>query len=120
MKQFKFIAIILLFLLAFKSGAEFYKYSAKSALSQTEKKFTSTETSQVSSSSLLMSKDLDVHFTVKKKIKYRATTSGSSTLKTPYYSKLVHFKIFKNRLIYGIATIYLIQRHTHLHLYQLF
>lgn len=73
------------------------------------------------SSDLSSSKVLKVHYVVKKKIKHRATTLEQSTLKSPpYFSDLVNFKLYKKSLIYGIASIYQIQRHTYLHLYQLF
>ncbi|CAA9198664.1 hypothetical protein ACHRVW_12745 [Flavobacterium collinsii] len=120
MKSFKFIGIFLLFLLPLVGGAEMVKTPVQLTICQEQENFLASEVPQYSSSALVTPKDLDIHFIVKKKIKHRATTSDSSTLKTPYFTKLVHFKIFENGLIYGIATIYQIQRHTHLHLYQLF
>nr|WP_241774396.1 hypothetical protein [Flavobacterium sp. Root935] len=120
MKQYKFTAVILLFLLAFISGSGFCKQAVEPAVSHTKVNFFSSEKYKISPITFGQAKESDLHFIVKKKVKYRATTSESSTLKAPYFTKLVHFKIFKNRLIYGIATTYQIQRHTHLHLYQLF
>ena len=120
MRQFKFISVILLFLLAFISRAESYKYPSELLVLRSQDKSISSKAPFIPSSALTQAKDLDIHFTVKKKIKYRATTSESTILRTPHLTKLVNFKIFKNRLIYGIASIYQIQRHTYLHLYQLF
>lgn len=120
MKQFKLISIILLFLLTFISRAEISKYPSDLKKIKSQKSFTTSKISLISTSVLAYAKDKDVHFTVKKKIKYRAITSESSTLRTPYLIKSTHFKIFKNRLIYGIVAIYQIQRHAYLHLYQLF
>lgn len=71
-------------------------------------------------SSDFSSNNLEVHYKVKKKAKSRATLEQSTTIKIPYFSNLVNFKLYKKSLIYGIASIYQIQRHTHLHLYQLF
>jgi len=118
MKQFKIISIILLFLLTFISRAAINKYPSDLKKFNSQKSFTTSKNSLTSV--LAFTKDKDVRFTVKKKIKYRAITSESSTLRIPYLTKLVHFKIFKNRLIYGIVAIYQIQRYAYLHLYQLF
>lgn len=120
MKQFKLISIILLFLLTFISRAAINKYPSDLKKFNSQKSFTTSKNSLISTSVLAFTKDKDVRFTVKKKIKYRAITSESSTLRIPYLTKLVHFKIFKNRLIYGIVAIYQIQRYAYLHLYQLF
>lgn len=121
MKQFKFISVILLFLLAFISKAESIKqHSFGLDIFKSQYNFIPSKINLVSRSTLAYAKDVDVHFSVKKKVKYRATTSESSTLRIPYLIKLAHFKIFKNRLIYGIESVYQIQRHTYLHLYQLF
>lgn len=119
MKNTKFTCIILLFLLFFIRSTESYKYHYEQAPVESQCVYDADETPQFSASEFT-SKDLDIHFTVKKKIKYRATTLDSSTLKTPYYTKVVSFKVFKNALIYGIASVYHVERHTHLHLYQLF
>lgn len=119
MKNLKFIFVTLLFLLALISKAESGKFSYELEKFKSEKSFTTSKTA-FSTSILVHAKDHDVHFKNKKKIKNRATTSESCTVRTPYLVKLVDFKSFKNRLIYGIATIYHIQRYTYLHLYQLF
>lgn len=120
MKQFKFISVILLFLLAFLSRAEFSKDISVLKTLKSQGNFITSKKKFVSLSALSNTKGHDAKFIVKKKIKYRAITSESTALPTPYLIKLVHFKIFKNRLIYGIASIYQIQRDTYLHLYQLF
>lgn len=119
MKKLKFIAVILLFLLAFISGSGFSKYSVEPVIFEDQENSFSSEKSVFSSKAFDYKKQADVSI-VKKKIKYRATTSENSTLRVPYFTKLVQFKILKNRLIYGIATVYQIQRHNYLHLYQLF
>lgn len=119
MKKLKLIAVILLFLLAFISGSGFSKYSVEPVLFDDQLSPLSSEKSVFSAKTFDYKKDADVSI-IKKKIKYRATTSENSTLRAPYFTKLVQFKIFKNRLIYGIATVYQIQRHNYLHLYQLF
>lgn len=120
MKQFKFISIILLFLLTFTSSTGYFKYPSEYSICQTQDDFSASEAPSVLSSTIMMSKDLDIHFIAKKKLKGRTAASDNSILKSLFYTKLVHYKIFKNNLIYGIATIYQIERHTHLHLYQLF
>lgn len=119
MKNLKFIFVTLLILVAFISKAESGKSYYELEKFKSEKKFTTSKTS-FSTSTLIHIKDQDVHFKNKKSIKNRATTSESCTVRTPYLIKLVGFKIFKNRLIYGIASIFQIQRYTYLHLYQLF
>lgn len=119
MKNTRFTCAVLLFLLFFIRSTESYQYHYEQAPLQGQCTYTAEEIPQFSSSDSA-SKDLDIHYTVKKKIKYRATTLDSSTLKAPYHTKLVHFTIFKDALIYGLASAYQIQRHTHLHLYQLF
>ena len=120
MKHFKIICLIFLFLLSFLRSTEYYKYQPKLNDYCHQENFTTDELPPLFSSDVSMSKNLEIHFIVKKKIKYRATTSDSNILKTLYFSKLLNFKILEDSLIYGIATIYQIQRHTHLHLYQLF
>lgn len=119
MKNLKFIFVTLLILIAFISKAESGKFSYELEKFKSEKNFTTSKTA-FSTSTLIHVKDQDVHFKNKKSIKNRATTSESCTVKIPYLIKLVDFKIFKNRLIYGIVSIYHIQRYTYLHLYQLF
>jgi hypothetical protein len=121
MKKIKSISIILVFLLSFISRAECIKHCYCLENFKSHNNFITTSGIQFNSASALpLTKDHEVHFKVKKKIKNRATASESITFKTPYLIKLVDFKIFKNRLIYGIASIYQIQRYTYLHLYQLF
>lgn len=122
MKHFKFIIGILLFLFSYISSTGSYKYPSVQKIDQTQKNnsFATFNIAKESFYDASLSKDLDVHYKIKKKVRFRATTSQSCTLKTPYYCKLVNFIICKSRLIYGIATIYQIVRHTHLHLYQLF
>lgn len=120
MKKIKFISAVFFFLLAFISRAECSKYFTGLEKLKSHTSFISCKIQINSALSRVQTKDLDFHFVVKKKIKYRATTSESITLRTPYLIKLVNFKIFKNRLMYGIASIYQIQRYTYLHLYQLF
>lgn len=119
MKQLKYISVILLLLLAFISKAEINKYPFGLQKIKLQNSFIISKTNFISKP-LLAYKDANVREIVKKKIRYRATTSESSTLRTPYLIKLMHFKAFKNRLIYGMSSIYHIQRHTYLHLYQLF
>ncbi|KIA99560.1 hypothetical protein B8T70_02600 [Flavobacterium sp. AJR] len=114
MKHIKFISVILLFLLSLLGSTEFYKYSFELDNYNGQEHILETV-----SSTLSMSNDLDVHFIIKK-IKNRIVSSESSALKKDYYTQLVHFKVLKDNVIYSIATIYENQRHTHLHLYQLF
>lgn len=119
MKPIKFIYIILLSLLSFFRSAETYKLPAENTsciiLDSVEADDTYHFSSDYSSS-----KSLDLHCIVKKKIKGRATTLEQSTIKAPYFSNLVNFKLYKKSLIYGIASTFQVERHTHLHLYQLF
>lgn len=119
MKNTKFSCIILLFLLLFVRSTESYQYHYEPEFVESQHLYTPDEISQFSSSDLA-DKELHIHYTVKKKIKYRATTLDNSTLKSPYCSNLIKFKLYKRRLIHGIASIYQVQRHTYLHLYQLF
>ncbi|PIF71224.1 hypothetical protein CLU99_1989 [Flavobacterium sp. 2] len=120
MKQIKFISVILLFLLTFTSSAEYFKHPSEFSVCHGQDFLSTSEIPEVLPSALIISKDLDIHFIVKKKMKSRAVSSDSNILKSLYFTKLVHFKVFEDSLIYGIANIYQIQRHTHLHLYQLF
>ncbi|WP_068840528.1 hypothetical protein [Flavobacterium chilense] len=119
MKNTKFTCILLLFLLLFIKSTESNKYHAEQDACKNLCELTISDIPQLSSSDFT-AKELQIHYIVKKKIKHRATTLDSSTLKTPYYSNLINFKRYKRSLIYGIASIYQIQRHTYLHLYQLF
>jgi hypothetical protein len=106
--------------LAFIRGTELRKCGIESVIYKNHDSFLSSEKALISSSKIAHAKEVDIHYLVKKKIKYRATTSENSILRAPYFTKFVHFTIFKNRLISGIPTIYQIQLHTYLHLYQLF
>ncbi|MCC9020512.1 MULTISPECIES: hypothetical protein [Flavobacterium] len=120
MKQFKFLSVILLFLLSFVSREEFNKYVFGGEKFKSENNFISAKIQLVSTLTLKYLKDADVHLKIKKKIKYRATASENSTLNTPYLTKLIRFKFSKNRLSYGVVSVYQIQRHTYLHLYHFF
>lgn len=119
MKNTKFTCIILLFLLLFIRSTESNKYHAEQNACKNLYELSTADIPQLLSSDLL-NKEIHIHYFVKKKLKYRATTLDCSTLKAPYYSNLIKFRNYKKSLIYGIASIYQIQRHTYLHLYQLF
>lgn len=119
MKNTKFTCIILLFLLLFFRSTEFNEYHAGQNISKNFCELTNADIPQFLSSDLL-NKEIHIHYVVKKKVKFRATTSDCSTLRPPYYSNLIKFSNYKKSLIYGIRSIYQIQRHTYLHLYQLF
>lgn len=122
MKQFKFIIGILLFLFSYISSTGTYKYPSVQKIDRTQssKSLSALKITKTNFYDVAKSKDVDIHYKIKKKVRFRATTSQSCTLKTPYYSKLVSFVICKSRLIYGIVVIYQIERHSYLHLYQLF
>lgn len=116
---YKFIYVVLVVLLSFFRSAETYKLPIKlnncivhDSVAEDDTLFSTTGISS--------DKSLEMHYTVKKKIKSRATTLEQSTIKAPYFSNLINFKQYKRSLIYGIASIYHVERHTHLHLYQLF
>ncbi len=119
MKPSKFIYIVLLSLLSFFRGTETYTLPIELNPCIT---LDSVEADDVLhfSSDFSTSKTIDLHCIAKKKIKGRATNEEQSTIKAPYFSNLINFKLYKKSLIYGIASIYQIERHTHLHLYQLF
>lgn len=119
MKNTKFTCIILLFLLLFTGSTESNKYHAEQNSHNNLCDISITDIPQILSSDLL-NKEIHIHYAVKKKLKFRATTSECSTLRSPYYSNLIKFRNYEKSLIYGIASIYQIQRHTYLHLYQLF
>jgi hypothetical protein len=119
MKNFKFISLFLLFVILITRSSESSKFTSDVS-NCIDSEIRTLDIPDFVFSNLSPPKDLDIHYTVKKKIKYRGTTSDGSTIKTPYYAKVIHFKILKSRLIYGLASIYFIQRHAHLHLYQLF
>ncbi|WP_433830172.1 hypothetical protein [Flavobacterium anhuiense] len=119
MKPAKFIYIVLLSLLCFFRGTETYTpiYNISNCITLDS---VAADDTQIFSSDFSSSKNLEVHYKLKKKMKCRATTLEQSTIKAPYFSNLVNFKLAKETLIYGIASIYHIERHPHLHLYQLF
>lgn len=119
MKPVKFIYIVLLSLLCFFRGTETYQpiYNFSNCITLDS---VAADDTQIFSSDCSSQKNLEVHYKLKKKIKGRATTLEQSTIKVPYFSNLINFKLYKKSLIYGIASIYQVQRHTHLHLYQLF
>jgi len=119
MKPAKFIYVVLLSLLCFFRSAETYQpiLSASSCITLDS---VAADDTQIFSTDFSSSKNLEVHYKLKKKMKCRATTLEQSTIKAPYFSNLVNFKLYKETLIYGIASIYHIERHPHLHLYQLF
>lgn len=119
MKHPKFISIILLFLLSFLGSTEFYKYSSELNNCQAQDIFLTSDIPSVLSSVHAMN-DMEMHFLVKNKIKKRVLSSDTNSIKNADYSNLVCFKTLKDNIIYSIATIYENQRHTHLHLYQLF
>lgn len=120
MKSIKFIYIIILSLLTVCGGVEFYKYSSESNNYQTKNIFLDSDTSQVESSLASMSCDIQMHFILKKKAKTRVEDSQNRILKNIYHTNFVGFRILKDRVIYGIASILKIPQHTHLHLYHLF
>ncbi|MGE6355893.1 hypothetical protein ACQKCJ_18650 [Flavobacterium sp. NPDC079362] len=120
MKHLKFISLILVFVLTFVGCIEYYQYPSELHYNQSQDLFMASDIPQVESSTISLSSDLDIHFVVKKNLKNRNGSSVSCILKNFYNNKLVHFKILKNGLIYGITSIYQCQQHTHLHLYQLF
>ncbi len=119
MKSVKFIYIVLLSLLSFFRGTETHKQTAHFNNCIILDSVAADDT-LLFSSDFSSSQNLEVQCIVKKKIKCRATTLEQSTVRVPYFSNLVNFKLYKKSLIYGIASIYQVQRHTHLHLYQLF
>lgn len=122
MKHFKFIIGILLFLFSYISSTGTYKYPSVQKIDRTQQSesLSAFKIAKTNFYDISGSKDLDIHYKIKKKVRFRATTSQNCTLKTPYCSKLVSFIICRASLIYGVAVIYQIQRHTYLHLYQLF
>jgi hypothetical protein len=120
MKHFKFFCLVLLLSLSFIRSTEPNRYQPELIDSCTLDTVSADEIPYFLSSDFSLSKNLEIHFIVKNKIKHRATTSDSTILKTPFFSKLLHFKILVNKLIYSVTTFYQIQCHSHLHLYQLF
>jgi len=120
MKHFKFFCLVLLLSLSFIRSTEPNRYQPELIDYCTPDNVSADEIPYFLSSDLSLSKNLEIHFIVKNKIKHRATPSDSIVLKTPFFSKILHFKILENKLIYSITTFYQIQCHSHLHLYQLF
>ncbi len=119
MKPGKFLYVVLLSLLCFFRGTEKYALPVELNPCITLDNVEADDALHFSSD-FSTSKTIDLHCIVKKKIKGRATTLEQSTIRVPYFSNLVNFKLYKKSLIYGIAKIYQVQRHTYLHLYQLF
>ncbi|KAF2508081.1 hypothetical protein [Flavobacterium foetidum] len=119
MKPIKFLYIVLLSLLSFFRSTETYQQQAYLSHCITHDSVT-TDDNLIHTPDFSSSKNLEVHYNIKKKIKSRATTLEQSTIKAPYFSNLINFKLYKKSLIYGIASIYQVERHTYLHLYQLF
>lgn len=119
MRNFKFIIAVLLLFFAVLSreGQSCQQVLTGFEMQQVYLKF---QTPHFIDSGSFWANKTDLHAKVKKKVKYRATTSDSFILKTAYFYQLIRFGIFKNSLIYGIAKLYLVERHAHLHLYQLF
>ncbi|APA00301.1 MULTISPECIES: hypothetical protein [Flavobacterium] len=120
MKSIKFIYIIILSLLTFCGGVELYKYSSESNNCLTKDIFLDSDVSQVESSSVSMSCDIKMHFILKKKAKTRVEDSKTRVLKNIYYTNFVGLKFLKENIIFSAASLYQIQQHIHLHLYQLF
>lgn len=116
---YKFIYVVLVLLLSFFRSAETFRQPIKLSHCIVHDSVAADDT-LFSSTGVSSDKSLEMHYNIKKKIKSRATTLEQSTIKAPYFSNLINFKIYKRSLIYGIASIYQIQRHSHLHLYQLF
>lgn len=119
MRNFKFIIAVLLFFFAFLSRKDQSREKALTGL-EMQQVYSKFETLHFIDLSSFAANKIDLHTKVKKKVKYRATTSDPFILKTVYFHQLICIGIFKNSLIYGIAKLYQVQRHTHLHLYQLF
>lgn len=65
-------------------------------------------------------KKVDFRVDVLKGIKRKATNQENNLLPDFYFTDFITLRCYKGSLIYGIATAYCIQRHTYLHLYQLF
>ena len=121
MKPTKFIYIILLALLTFFSSVEFCKHSSEFRnYHLTQDVLSACDIPQMESSSESISNDLKARFTVKKKAKTRVEESENRIFKRNYYTSFIDFEVLKNGVIYGVANIYKIQQHKHLHLYHLF
>ena len=123
MKNTKCIYILLLFLLLFiKSSGSYSCTSENITFGNASFGIQSLidDEPDLISQDIGTTKELDIHLTSKKKIKYRAIASESSTLKSIFYSKIVNFAVDESSLIYGIVSLYNVELHTYLHLYQLF
>lgn len=57
---------------------------------------------------------------VKKKLKGRSVSLEKNGINSSFSSSVYYEGLYKACLNYGVSTLFLIQRHTHLHLYQLF
>src|SRR6218665_2355445 len=114
MKPGKFLYIVLLSLLSFFRGTETYTLPIELNPCITLDSVAADDVLSFSSD-FSTSKTIDLHCIVKKKIKGRATTLEQSTIKAPYFSNLINFRLYKKSLIYGIAKISQVQRHTYLH-----
>lgn len=120
MKHLKLLTAFLVFLLSLTASSASGKLPESAVHGDKTSAFSTFGKHLEYSFTLLNSKDLDVHYKFKNKVRYRATASESSALDLPYITKPAHLTLFKSRLIYGISVIYHIQRHNYLHLYQLF
>ncbi|TPG44094.1 hypothetical protein [Flavobacterium pectinovorum] len=119
MRNFKFIIPVVLFFFAFLSR-EYKSRQRVLAGLEMQQVYSKFQILHVIDSGSFAANKTDLHIKVKKKVKYRATTSDPFILKRAYSHQLIRFGIFKNSLIYGIAKLYQVDRHAHLHLYQLF
>lgn len=119
MRNFKFIIPVMLFFFAFLSRKDQSCQRVLTGL-EIQQVYSNFQTLHVTDSGSFAATKIDLHTKVKKKVKYRATTSDPFILKRANFHQLIRFGIFKNSLIYGIAKLYQVERHAHLHLYQLF
>jgi len=65
-------------------------------------------------------KNTDLKSLLSKGIKRKATSPESDILPDLYHSDFVTIKSFMDNKIHGLSVLYHIQRHSYLHLYQLF
>ena len=65
-------------------------------------------------------KKTDLKSHLSKGIKRKATSPESNILPDFYYSEFVTITSFLDNKIHGLTVLYYIQRHSYLHLYQLF
>lgn len=123
MKNTKCIYILLLFLLLFIKSSGSYSCTSENITFENVSfgiQSLIDDEPDLISQHIGTTKELDIHLTSKKKIKYRAVTSESSTLKSVFYSEIVNFTVDESSFIYGIVSLYDVELHTYLHLYQLF